>query len=144
MTITKLIAHLIIMVVCLQDCKAQQGLSTEAAKLPLGSGCEKKPGTYFDSSTLSCESCPANTRPNADGTGCECASGWKRVPSAATKAQVAALSEAERAALPADFFLADFLPTCERCPAGTAPSQDGAVCLACGGGGSVGVKIVEG
>lgn len=140
MEIMKLFAHIIVMVALMEDCQAQSQFVTEAASRPLA--CKdpnnKTPGTYFDTNVLRCVRCPANTKPNADATGCECAAGFKRVPS---PAQAARMKEAAKngISVPSDYFLADFLPTCEQCPKitvngkliQTAPSQDKSACLSC-------------
>ena len=122
MEIMKLFAHIIIMAALMEDCRAQPALVTEAASLP--SACSKTSGTYFDATMLRCVLCPADTRPNADYTGCECAPGFKRVPSAAQVKQMAALTAKASAAgnskalkdledVKRDYFLGDFLPTCK-------------------------------
>jgi hypothetical protein len=132
MEIMKLFAHIIMMTALMDDCRAQSAKETfvtEAASLP--SACSKTAGTYFDSNMLRCVACPAATEPNTDYTGCECAPGFRRVPSPAQVKRMAALSATARAAVPADYFLGDFLPTCKECTTGTAPSQDKSACLKC-------------
>ena len=111
MEIMKLFAHIIMMTALMDHCRAQSGFVTEAASLP--SACSKTAGTYFDSNMLRCVACPADTQPNTDYTGCECAPGFQRVPSPAQVKRMAALSAKARAAVPADYFLGDFLPTCK-------------------------------
>lgn len=82
---------------------------------------------------MRCVACPAQTKPNEDFTGCDCLPGFKRVASPAQVKRLAAMSATAKAEMPKDYFVGDFLPTCEGCPAGTAPSRDKLSCLECSG-----------
>ena len=102
--------------------------------------CKQKDGDYFfDTVQMKCVQCKDGTIPDENckylfqilsahlnlnlDLSCVCAPGFKRIPHDGAAAQ------------PPKAFLSKFHHTCEKCPAGSAPSSDGLECLTCSGSG---------